>query len=87
MGGLPERGHAPFRALVAVVAALAFAPAPLLADTLQVGKVGRAALSFVPVDAGVETGTFKKPDFDAAARAGQGALTTQVFSTRALNQR
>src|SRR5260370_41988902 len=37
---------------------------PTAADTLRVGKAGREAFSFVPVDVGAEVGIFKKHGLD-----------------------
>ncbi len=48
-------------ALAAFVLAL---PISARADTLRVGKAGRTAFSFVPVDVGVQTGIFKKNGVD-----------------------
>jgi ABC-type nitrate/sulfonate/bicarbonate transport system substrate-binding protein len=48
--------------LMAVIAAVAFgSPASTAADAemLRVGKAGRTAFSFIPVDVGVQTGIFK----------------------------
>src|SRR5690349_4264890 len=49
--------------LTLIAAALLAAPAAS-AETLRVGKAGREAFSFVPVDVGVRTGIFKKYSLD-----------------------
>jgi NitT/TauT family transport system substrate-binding protein len=61
------------RALVtlAIGATVALASIPIArpscgAELLRVGKAGREAFSFVPVDIGVHTGIFKKYDLDIA---------------------
>jgi len=51
------------RLLLTLIAALVFASAAS-ADTLRVGKAGREAFSFVPLDVGVRTGIFKKHGLD-----------------------
>jgi NitT/TauT family transport system substrate-binding protein len=43
---------------------LAAAPSAAEAETLRVGKAGREAFSFVPVDVGAQTGIFKKQGLD-----------------------
>jgi NitT/TauT family transport system substrate-binding protein len=50
-------------ALVAI-SLMTLAPAPAGAETLRVGKAGRTAFSFVPVDVGVRTGIFKNNGLD-----------------------
>jgi len=47
-----------------LVATLAVAAAPVSAETLRVGKAGREAFSFVPLDVGVRTGIFKTHGLD-----------------------
>jgi ABC-type nitrate/sulfonate/bicarbonate transport system substrate-binding protein len=46
------------------LALLALAASSAAADTLRVGKAGREAFSFVPVDIGVRTGIFKRHGLD-----------------------
>ena len=55
--------RAVFAALAALAAMMA-APSPAAADTLRVGKAGREAFSFVPVDVGADVGIFKKHGLD-----------------------
>src|SRR5437879_2314467 len=50
------------RALLCVMIALAGSAAS--ADLLRVGKAGREAFSFVPLDIGVRTGIFKQHGLD-----------------------
>ncbi len=61
-------GSATRRALSAAVwvalSLLILAIAPASAETLRVGKAGRTAFSFVPVDVGVQTGIFKRNGLD-----------------------
>ena len=61
-------GLATRRALTAAAWAafslLTLAIAPASAETLRVGKAGRTAFSFVPVDVGVQTGIFKNNGLD-----------------------
>ncbi len=52
-----------FAALALLVATLT-APSSGTAETLRVGKAGRDAFSFVPVDVGAEVGIFKKNGLD-----------------------
>lgn len=52
----------PSRWLIAALGVLLIAPAD--ADTVRVGKAGRDAFSFVPVDIGDQTGIFKKHGLD-----------------------
>lgn len=62
--GEPQ-GHLRGTATALIAAALAltmFAPAG--AETLRVGKAGRTAFSFVPVDVGVQAGIFKRHGLD-----------------------
>jgi NitT/TauT family transport system substrate-binding protein len=62
-----RRGHAVVRALAvaSTLAALSLTSlASASAETLRVGKAGRTAFSFVPVDVGVRTGIFKKNGLD-----------------------
>lgn len=63
-----RHGLATRRALTAAAWAafslLTLAIAPASAETLRVGKAGRTAFSFVPVDVGVQTGIFKNNGLD-----------------------
>jgi len=52
------------RAILTLVAAAIFGLSSAAADTLRVGKAGREAFSFVPVDIGVRTGIFKRHGLD-----------------------
>jgi NitT/TauT family transport system substrate-binding protein len=47
-----------------IFAAMAAAPSSGAAETLRVGKAGREAFSFVPVDVGAQVGIFKKHGLD-----------------------
>jgi NitT/TauT family transport system substrate-binding protein len=47
-----------------ILAAMAAAPSSGAAETLRVGKAGREAFSFVPVDVGAQVGVFKKHGLD-----------------------
>ena len=76
--------RAVFAALAALAAMMA-APSPAAADTLRVGKAGREAFSFVPVDVGAEAGIFKKhgldleiSSFGGEARLQQGMAADSV---------
>jgi ABC-type nitrate/sulfonate/bicarbonate transport system substrate-binding protein len=50
--------------MLAAIAAMIASPSPVAAETLRVGKAGREAFSFVPVDVGAEVGIFKKHGLD-----------------------
>jgi ABC-type nitrate/sulfonate/bicarbonate transport system substrate-binding protein len=52
------------RTLLTLLAAAVLAATAASAETLRVGKAGREAFSFVPVDVGVRTGIFKKQGLD-----------------------
>ena len=52
------------RTIVTLIAAAVLAATSASADTLRVGKAGREAFSFVPVDIGVRTGIFKRQGLD-----------------------
>jgi ABC-type nitrate/sulfonate/bicarbonate transport system substrate-binding protein len=52
------------RTILTLLAAVLLAATPASADTLRVGKAGREAFSFVPLDIGVRTGVFKKDGLD-----------------------
>jgi len=52
------------RAVLILLAAALLAATTASAETLRVGKAGREAFSFVPVDIGVRTGIFKKQGLD-----------------------
>src|SRR5712691_5760678 len=68
MRHLRRCGHLPTRCVVfatlALIAAMMGAPSSSAAETLRVGKAGREAFSFVPVDVGAEVGIFKKHGLD-----------------------
>lgn len=67
MGSLHEYSRASMRALTAAVALVAVTLGSSVgagAETLRVGKAGRTAFSFVPVDVGVKQGFFKKHGLD-----------------------
>lgn len=57
LAGLARRTYVGAAGLIAIALALL---SPAGADTLRVGKAGRTAFSFVPVDVGSQTGIFKK---------------------------
>lgn len=61
--GLAARRGLTVTALVAL-SLLTLVIAPAGAETLRVGKAGRTAFSFVPVDVGVQTGIFKNNGLD-----------------------
>jgi ABC-type nitrate/sulfonate/bicarbonate transport system substrate-binding protein len=52
------------RTILTLIAAAVLAATSASADTLRVGKAGREAFSFVPVDIGVRTGIFKQHGLD-----------------------
>ena len=52
------------RTVLTVLAAALLAATSVSAETLRVGKAGREAFSFVPVDIGVRTGIFKQHGLD-----------------------
>jgi ABC-type nitrate/sulfonate/bicarbonate transport system substrate-binding protein len=52
------------RTILALLAAAALGLSCASAETLRVGKAGREAFSFVPVDIGVRTGIFKQQNLD-----------------------
>jgi len=52
------------RTILTLLAAALVAATAASADTLRVGKAGREAFSFVPVDIGVRTGIFKQHGLD-----------------------
>jgi ABC-type nitrate/sulfonate/bicarbonate transport system substrate-binding protein len=52
------------RTIVTLIAAAVLGLSSASADTLRVGKAGREAFSFVPVDIGVRTGIFKRHGLD-----------------------
>jgi ABC-type nitrate/sulfonate/bicarbonate transport system substrate-binding protein len=52
------------RTIFTVIAAAVLGLSSASADTLRVGKAGREAFSFVPVDIGVRTGIFKQHGLD-----------------------
>jgi NitT/TauT family transport system substrate-binding protein len=52
------------RTVLTLLAAAVLAATSASADTLRVGKAGREAFSFVPVDIGVRTGIFKRHGLD-----------------------
>jgi ABC-type nitrate/sulfonate/bicarbonate transport system substrate-binding protein len=51
-------------AALTILAALTVTPCSNAAETLRVGKAGREAFSFVPVDVGAQAGIFKKHGLD-----------------------
>src|ERR1041384_6053262 len=53
-----------FSALAVMAAAAVATPSSATAETLRVGKAGREAFSFVPVDIGTQVGIFKKHGLD-----------------------
>jgi NitT/TauT family transport system substrate-binding protein len=63
-------------AALAAIAAMIAAPSSGTAETLRVGKAGRDAFSFVPVDVGAEVGIFKKHglDVDISSFGGEAKL-------------
>lgn len=52
------------RIILTLIAAAVLAATAASAETLRVGKAGREAFSFVPLDVGVRTGIFKKQGLD-----------------------
>jgi NitT/TauT family transport system substrate-binding protein len=63
-----RRDRLPIRHVVltalAIIAAIIAVPSSATSETLRVGKAGREAFSFVPVDVGAEVGIFKKHGLD-----------------------
>jgi NitT/TauT family transport system substrate-binding protein len=62
-----DRSYAVWRVMFAIAALAASAlavPASARANTLRVGKAGRTAFSFVPVEVGVQTGIFNNNGLD-----------------------
>jgi len=59
-----RRGRAVVRLLAVALILAAPSLTPASAETLRVGKAGRTAFSFVPIDVGVRTGVFKKNGLD-----------------------
>ena len=56
------------------------------AETLRVGRAGRAAFSFVPVDVGIETGIFKKNGLDIqSASFGGDAKVQQALAADSID--
>jgi NitT/TauT family transport system substrate-binding protein len=51
-------------AVIAALATIITVPSSATAETLRVGKAGRDAFSFVPVDVGADVGIFKKHGLD-----------------------
>jgi NitT/TauT family transport system substrate-binding protein len=68
MRHLRRRDRSPTRcallAMLAAIAATIAAPSSGAAEMLRVGKAGREAFSFVPVDVGAQAGIFKKHGLD-----------------------
>jgi ABC-type nitrate/sulfonate/bicarbonate transport system substrate-binding protein len=52
------------RTILTLLAVALFAATSASAETLRVGKAGREAFSFVPLDVGVRTGLFKQQNLD-----------------------
>src|SRR6201982_1309417 len=52
------------RTILSLMVAAALAATSASAETLRVGKAGREAFSFVPLDVGVRTGVFKRHGLD-----------------------
>src|SRR5438093_12353014 len=63
-----RRDRLPIRHVVltalAIIAAIIAVPSSATSETLRVGKAGREAFSFVPVDVGAQVGIFKKHGLD-----------------------
>jgi NitT/TauT family transport system substrate-binding protein len=74
-------------AAFAALAAVAFTvQAPAGAETLRVGKAGRTAFSFVPIDVGVQVGIFKKNGLDIqAASFGGDAKVQQAMAADSID--
>src|SRR5450759_3273015 len=58
------RGARRLAGCLAILVGVAVTAIPAGAETLRVGKAGRDAFSFVPVDIGMRTGIFKKNGLD-----------------------
>ena len=63
-------------AVLTAIATMSAAPSSSTAETLRVGKAGREAFSFVPVDVGAQIGIFKKHglDLDISSFGGDAKL-------------
>src|SRR5512142_3138555 len=59
-----EETGSEMRTILTLIAAALLGLSSASADTLRVGKAGREAFSFVPVDIGVRTGIFKRHGLD-----------------------
>src|SRR5215472_11792053 len=59
-----KRVGSAMRTILTLLAAALLAATAASAETLRVGKAGREAFSFVPLDVGVRTGLFKKYSLD-----------------------
>jgi NitT/TauT family transport system substrate-binding protein len=69
------------RPILALLAAALLAATAASAETLRVGKAGREAFSFVPLDVGVRTGLFKQQNLDiAVANFGGDAKLQQAMA-------
>src|SRR5262249_29291821 len=65
------------RTVLALLAAAVLAATAASAETLRVGKAGREAFSFVPVDIGVRTGIFKQHGLDVEIAISGGDANLQ----------
>jgi NitT/TauT family transport system substrate-binding protein len=69
------------RTLALTLAGALIAASGATAETLRVGKAGRDAFSFVPVDIGAQTGLFKKHDIDVTISSFGGDARVQQAMT------
>jgi NitT/TauT family transport system substrate-binding protein len=69
------------RTLALTLAGALVAASGATAETLRVGKAGRDAFSFVPVDIGAQTGLFKKHDIDVTISSFGGDARVQQAMT------
>jgi NitT/TauT family transport system substrate-binding protein len=84
-GRSPGRGWG-LRLAVVVVLSGAMLATGAGAETLRVGKAGRTAFSFVPVDVGVQTGIFKKNGLDIEiANFGGDAKVQQAMAADSID--
>jgi len=73
-------------AALALLAALALVPAAAAADTLRIGKAGRTAFSFVPIEVGIAAGIFKKHGLDLEVSSfGGDAKVQQAMAANSID--
>ncbi|HTO60902.1 MAG TPA: ABC transporter substrate-binding protein [Bradyrhizobium sp.] len=73
-------------ATLALLIALALVPGAASADTLRIGKAGRTAFSFVPVEVGIAAGIFKKHGLDLEVSSfGGDAKVQQAMAANSID--